>query len=53
MQTYIVTYTGICVDTYTVEANSPEEALENWDIRGELRISEMQSGEVTGVEEES
>lgn len=53
MQTYIVTYTGTCVETYAVEANSPEEARENWAILGELRISEVQSGEVTGIEEES
>ena len=53
MQTYIVTYTGTFVETYAVEANSPEEARENWAILGELQTSEAQSGEVTDVEEEN
>lgn len=50
MKTYLVTYEGQCRETYTVEAESEEEARKTW-RNWEIDVFEMLDGEVVNVEE--
>lgn len=51
MTTYLVELRGEVREVYTVEADSPEDARENWD-KGDLYVSESSSMEVYTVEED-